>query len=154
MTDFLPGQTLSAAALQSLAAGGTYTPILTASTTNPTLGSGSTAQGRYHRNGLHVDVWFHLAFGTSGVVAGSGVYRVSYPPGLTPMVSLPEGLFGTCRLVDQSANLEGPAFSLVTQGQNIVLVTANAGGYVSGIAPWTWAAGDRITGHASYLLDP
>jgi hypothetical protein len=151
---FLPGQTLSAAALQSLGAVGTYTPALTASSANPSLGTGGLAQGWYGLNGQKVDIWFHLSFGTSGVSAGSGVYRISFPPGLTPMVSLPDTLAGTCRLIDNSAGpAEVPAFCLVTQAQGVVLV-ATGGGYIQGSSPWTWTTQDRLVGHATYLLDP
>jgi hypothetical protein len=56
-----------------------YTPVLTAVTTNPTLGSGSVAVGYYAQIGKVVIYSFQIVFGTSGVNAGSGDYRVSLP---------------------------------------------------------------------------
>src|SRR5688572_17632849 len=58
-----------------------YTPALTASTTNPTLGTGSGQQGRYYRDPITGLVWgqARIAFGTSGTNAGSGTYRISLP---------------------------------------------------------------------------
>lgn len=56
-----------------------YTPALTATTTNPTLGSGSTASGRYCQTGKLVVCQVWIVFGSSGTNAGSGSYRVSLP---------------------------------------------------------------------------
>lgn len=59
----------------------TYTPVLGASTTAPTLGTGSTATGLYQQSGLHGLVTGHcdIKAGTSGTTAGSGIYTVSLP---------------------------------------------------------------------------
>jgi hypothetical protein len=56
-----------------------WTPVLTASVTNPTLGTGSVTAGRYVQNGKVVTAVAYFAFGTSGVSAGSGGYRCSLP---------------------------------------------------------------------------
>jgi hypothetical protein len=56
-----------------------WTPSLTASVTNPTLGTGSVTSGRYVQNGKVVTAVAYFAFGTSGVSAGSGGYRCSLP---------------------------------------------------------------------------
>lgn len=70
-----------------------WTPALTASTTNPTLGSGSSAVGRYVQNGTTVIGWAHIAFGSSGTNAGSGTYRVSLP--VTPKTETVEHVIGS-----------------------------------------------------------
>jgi len=58
---------------------GTYTPALTVGTgTDPTLGTGPTQIGRYHREGSLATVAIYLAFGTS-MAAGSGTYEISLP---------------------------------------------------------------------------
>lgn len=57
-----------------------YTPALTAATTNPTLGTGSSATGSYLQVGKFVVATGRIAFGTSGVAAGSGRYSISLPP--------------------------------------------------------------------------
>lgn len=57
----------------------TYTPVLTATSSNPTLGTGSVQQGRYIRYGRMVHVNAIIKFGTSGVNVGSGFYEVSLP---------------------------------------------------------------------------
>lgn len=58
-----------------------YTPVLQATTTDPTLGSGSLQSGRYIRDPLTglVTVQARISFGTSSVNAGSGDYRISLP---------------------------------------------------------------------------
>ena len=56
-----------------------WTPTLTATTTNPTLGTGSSVSGRLFRQGSMVTVWARIQFGTSGVAAGSGVYIINLP---------------------------------------------------------------------------
>lgn len=56
-----------------------YTPTLTASSSNPTLGSGSSRTGKYSKIGRQVDVDINIAFGSSGTAAGSGNYIISLP---------------------------------------------------------------------------
>lgn len=56
----------------------TYTPVLTALDTNPTLGSGAVRQGRYIRYGRMVHVEASIIFG-SGSNRGAGIYEVSLP---------------------------------------------------------------------------
>jgi hypothetical protein len=56
-----------------------YTPALTAAVTNPTLGTGSTAAGRFFKDRRHIVGKVKLIFGSSGVTAGSGDYFVSLP---------------------------------------------------------------------------
>lgn len=55
-----------------------YTPALTASSSNPTMGSGSVAVGRYVQDGETISGWARIVFGT-GMAAGSGTYRISLP---------------------------------------------------------------------------
>lgn len=85
------GQVLTADSASSLgvkwatpAAGGgsaatAYTPVLTATTTNPTLGTGATQTGWYVQNGDLIVGEAYIKFGTSGVNAGAGDYRISLP---------------------------------------------------------------------------
>lgn len=56
-----------------------YTPTLSASTTNPTLGTGSIRNGSFTQLGKVVIVNANVVFGTSGTNAGSGTYRISLP---------------------------------------------------------------------------
>jgi hypothetical protein len=62
-------------------AGTSYTPALTASTTNPSLGTGGFTEttGVYSQNGNIVTGYARVAAGTTSVTAGSGTYRISLP---------------------------------------------------------------------------
>lgn len=77
------------ASFEPVGAWTTYTPALTADTTNPTLGSGSIAYGRYKQNGKEVKCQFVIRFGSSGRNKGSGQYSVSLP---VTAAAVPSGL--------------------------------------------------------------
>jgi hypothetical protein len=148
-TTFLPGEVLSASKLQSLGLTGTYTPVLTASTTNPTMGSGAVANGWYHLNGRCMDVWFNMTFG-SGMNPGSGIYSVSYPPGYSKTTGFPDLDVGSVRLVDISGGTYNHASVIGSTG--MFFEYAN-GTLVTNSSPWTWAQGDIMLGHATYLVN-
>lgn len=61
------------------AAWDTYTPVLTATTTNPTLGTGHTQLGQYIQLGKTVICTGQMNVGTTGFNAGSGIYHWSLP---------------------------------------------------------------------------
>lgn len=74
------GQVLTAATMNQIGAvWETWTPVLTASVTNPTLGTGSAAVGRYGRVNKTVFGQLAINFGTAGVNQGSGFYFVTVP---------------------------------------------------------------------------
>ena len=73
------GVAVEAIETQIVGAYTTYTPTLTGSTTDPTLGSGSSVSGFYKRLGRWVRGKAVITFGTSGVVAGSGDYGLLLP---------------------------------------------------------------------------
>lgn len=55
-----------------------FTPTLTASVTNPTLGTGGSTLGRYVKHGRLIIYRFFIQFG-SGSNGGNGEYRLSTP---------------------------------------------------------------------------
>ena len=78
------GQVLTAATLNTIgAAAETYTPALTAVTTNPTLGTGSFAEARYQLIQKRAFVQGAIYFGSSGAAAGTGAYRISVPSAIS-----------------------------------------------------------------------
>lgn len=146
VTEFVNGQTVHtdgtgvAAALSAGLVWQDWTPSLTALTTNPTLGTGSTAAGRFLRVGSLVVAEARISFGTSGTNAGSGAYRVSLPVDAARGTVLGSGVLtdsstGNIRVCAvQRATLNVSAARLwVTDAE----VTNNA--------PWAWAASDTIT---------
>jgi hypothetical protein len=57
----------------------TFTPTLTAVTTNPNLGSTGTTNGAYLQLGKFVCWWGVWTPGGSGIAAGTGEYRIALP---------------------------------------------------------------------------
>jgi hypothetical protein len=127
-----------------------YTPLVTASTTNPTMGTTGLVQtGSYFQIGKLVVYNFAITFGTS-MTAGSGTYAVSLPV----TASGAPGSMGTARLyhfaggyVLANARLGSPTtlnFQYNTTYVTGALVNAGNAG------PWVWAAGDIIDGTVTY----
>jgi hypothetical protein len=127
-----------------------YTPALTASGTNPTLGSGSVATGKYKQIGKTVFGWAKIAFGTSGVSAGSGILRISLP---IAAASAEDQACGTGILTDSNANT---AYTIVPHIPNTGYVqlyqhqTSGATQVVFNDNPITVAASDRFLIHFTY----
>lgn len=126
----------------------TYTPTLTAATTNPTLGTGATATGRYYTDGKHVEGDVNIIFGSS-LSAGSGSYRISLP-----VNNANDGTFfpllGSVELV----NGAGTAFAVgVASRQSLgkVQVVLSGGSVLGSSGPgFAWDAGSAILLHFSY----
>jgi len=126
----------------------TFTPLLTAVTTNPTLGSGSTATMEY-RMIFYNTVWFYgvIQFGSSPT-AGSGFYSISLP--LASASSSIQVEIGPMKLFDASTTEHKTAVGdIFTSSNKIDRIRFNgtaseAGSTVAHNAPWTWASGDSI----------
>jgi hypothetical protein len=125
-----------------------YTPILTASVTNPT---GWNAQGRFCQIGPTVFYTFRILPGASAT-QGSGVYYISLPVtaaryGGAPWVS------GSAYIADSAtANGYNAVAYLSTTNllQLIYPVPAGTSSYVGAGAPWTWSSGDDLNGFVMY----
>lgn len=119
-----------------------YTPVLTATTTNPTLGSGSVQVGEYFQIGKLVVGRAVIVFGGAGQAPGSGTYRISVP--VTANAAGPK--VGSGDILDNSANLIrliGAELATTTEFQ---LRIDNSGlGLVTDAVPWVWAPNDQIS---------
>lgn len=129
----------------------TYTPTLTATVTNPTLGSGATSSGRYAQSGKLVFVTVLILFG-SGMTAGSGTYQIALPvTAATAAVNqgVPLGfgwLVGTSRihtLIDFVDNSK-------LQMRYLTAFASGFGTLVSNANPWTWANTYHMDLHFAY----
>lgn len=132
-----------------------YTPALTAVTTSPTLGTGSSAGGYYQLVGRRIDGIARIVFGTSGVAAGSGTYRISLPVAADTTVHAASGTggqgssIGTWNARDNSPGaFRQGTLQLVSASTAMLDYTTTA---VSSSAPWTWAASDAINISFSYF---
>lgn len=155
------GVAVEAIETQLVGAYDAYTPTLTASTTNPTLGSGSSATGYYKRLGHRVEGYASILFGSAGVAAGSGYYGLLLP--VEPVNR--EQAIGIGYLVDYSDNVRflvasaavsPPLWAANTSKAIIVVSNAAGAGFSTGAnpvgaaAPWTWAENDQLVVTFSY----
>lgn len=121
-----------------------YTPTLTASTTNPT---NWTQTGYYMRAGKLVICRFLLVAGAS-MTAGSGTYRIALPVAAATTTSFVQ--LGVALCFDSSAGaMLKPNCDLDTSVSYFTLAypaTWPSGTLtrVTNTAPWTWATNDLI----------
>lgn len=141
------------ALLQAFGAGTAYTPVLTASVTNPTLGTGSSSVGRYSVIGKRVFFSAEIILGT-GATAGSGFYTFSLPVAArtgTPWQIVPvEGLdSSTGRYVAGIGEIASAGNSLtrIRFGDSGTTATSTSFGNAT---PWVWADADMIRVSGSY----
>jgi hypothetical protein len=124
-----------------------YTPTLTAVTTNPT---GWTQTGQYTQYGKLVIAKFRLAAGGS-MTAGSGGYRIALP---VQANSNYNGECGTVLLYDSSvgnAMYAQARFDAFTYASLVYGATYGGTDTAVGHAtPWAWAANDQIRGTITY----
>lgn len=132
----------------------TYTPTLTATTTNPTLGTGSVSTGRYMAAGKLIIAQYKIAFGTSGTAAGSGSYLIALP--VAPSGFASNAVIGNGICVDSSANGLGPVI-LRVNGVGSTLTMQFPATWPGGTATTVthvnlvpWAASDEIWGSVVY----
>ncbi len=135
-----------------------YTPTLSAVTTNPGMGGGSTRQARYIHLGFTVWVRYHLRFGGTGSTAGSGIYFMDTPSGLPiATAETPNDEYTTIGVGTASDWSVGAARALfrVTVHDSTHIRWAQsdvdqAGDWVTNNDPWTWDNDDRWGGTFCY----
>lgn len=129
---------------------GTYTPTLSAST-NPGLGTGGTAEGRYTLSG---GKWCVVRtthqWGTSGT-AGSGQYLIALPVQTSASITNGVSNVGVALLRDATGpTLQAAVCYAVASSTTMALFGSNSG-IVNNTTPWTWGgSGDYITCTLTY----
>lgn len=137
-------------ALATLAGARTaYTPTWAAATTNPTLGTGGTLEGRWRKVDREVKGSIQIIFGTGGT-GGSGAMTLTLPT-----AALRTGLTFKGAIRDVSASKSYPMFAELTPTSNQILslrlLNTTAGGEfiavngATGANPITFGVGDYIT---------
>lgn len=127
------------------------TPTITATTTNPNLGSGAVRRGQYLRgpNGMVTFSW-EIKFGTSGVTAGSGQYLIDLPIAAASAFggSDPEW-WGCGRITDNGTTTYNASWYI--PGSNLNVTSAIAGGGIwTAAAPMAAAINDECAGTITY----
>jgi len=134
----------------------TYVPSLTATTTNPTIGT--TGQWLFawytFSPGNICNYNFFIQFGSSGAAAGSGQYLVSLPfTAAAPYSTSGQPAIGTAMFRDSSASAlnAGHCYIPATDLSHVAFYIQGTG-TVSNAVPWTWAASDYIAGSIQYPM--
>jgi hypothetical protein len=128
-----------------------FTPVLTATTTNPTLGSGSVVAGRYTLwGGKFCTYMGMITFGTSGVGAGSGQYLISLPVAAVGAGGgIPGIISGSAIVRDNSAvDIRNGNSFLIPGATTLSLIGGDA--IVTNAVPWIWAASDYMNWNITY----
>jgi hypothetical protein len=146
---------------------GAYTPLLTATTTNPQIGTGGTAvlRGFYYEIFDQIHIWGEFRFGTGGGVSGgTGNYGISLPfPALnTTGIGANLGLqpvIGAASLWDDStpANRQPATVHLRSTTEIGFSVKLNSGAgqrEVSNNVPYAVAVSDGMSWYAYYQRMP
>lgn len=149
------GVAVEAIETQIVGAYTSYTPTLTGSTTNPTLGSGSSATGYYRRLGHQVIGKATIVFGSSGVAAGSGYFGLLLP--VVPANKIQAIGIGfaydnsdSLRFVVATAAVIPTIWAAATAKATLLRTNAAGTGFGTGdnpigaAVPWTWAENDQI----------
>lgn len=119
-----------------------YTPVWTASTTNPALGNG-TLTGAYVQIGKTVHYRIRLRAGTT-TTYGTGVYRFSLPVTAVATFAGAGEIIGQASLLDNSASSRY-ARNAYTYDDTKVSLVDEAGNGVSNTVPFTWASLDNVS---------
>lgn len=142
---------------------GRYTPLWTASTTNPTFGTDGNVEGRWIRIGPHlVIVNINLYTGTPGFLGGSGTYRLSLPFQLHSSF-LSTGANGGGWPVGKAYFRDSGTTATSQTGvaqpfstgppSEIFINTENGDTAWDPISPFTWANADRVQLQCAYLTE-
>lgn len=129
-----------------------FTPVLAASTTSPTLGTGSSVAGQYVQTG---DPWVEgngtIDFGTAGAAAGSGTFTLSLPVAGTSAAVTNGDLVGDAGFFDSSGGRFYICKLRIVTATTARLVEVSAGTFVSSSSPVAVAINDVINYSFGYV---
>src|SRR5687768_3665641 len=134
----------------------TYVPALTATSVNPTLGTGSTAVGWYYRIGRLIVGEAQFRFG-SGMAGGTGSYLISLPVAADMTFHRTGGLgigsvVGNLALRDNDGLATSITAAAYLNSSTTVALLNSGGGNVNPTDPWTWAASDALSMAFAYIV--
>ncbi len=128
-----------------------YTANLTAVTTNPTLGTGGSASGRYT---LFGGKWCTLRgtvlFGSASTNAGSGQYKIDLPFGASSAIT--GGVPFTGAGVIKCAGTVSTVTWFIASGATTMAALTTSGNNVASGAPGAWTANDYLSFTITYEM--
>jgi hypothetical protein len=137
-----------------------YSPVLTASVTNPTLGTGGFTVGYYVENFDFIYTWGEFRFGTAAHNQGSGTFEVTLPlPAAT--IAPPDGgsgvgpQIGVSRVWDNSSGATRTSHSVQLRTETKMMFSVRFGSGAGGRAlgsniPFAWDLQDGMNWIAKY----
>jgi hypothetical protein len=130
---------------------GTYTPTLTAVTTNPTLGSGGGQAARFTLfGGKWCTIRGSVVFGTSGTNAGSGQYKIDLP--FQAASSITGGVPFVGSGVVRCAGSVATVTWFSSSGSTTMAALTTSGNNVASGAPGAWTANDYLSFTMTYEI--
>lgn len=128
---------------------GTYTPTLTAATTNPNLGTGGGQNARYTLfGGNWCTIRGTIAYGTSGTNGGSGQYFIALPFQVNSNIVGGVATNG-CGII-RCASLLYPVVWYAAVSATTFSGVIPAGNLVASTAPGGWTANDYLSFTLTY----
>jgi hypothetical protein len=131
----------------------TYTPTITGATTNPTLGTGGSATGRFQIDDKTVTVAGTIHFGT-GATFGSGTYSISLP---LPVSGSAAGIMGGQVVVYPGGSFWGMGWALPAGSAFQIFISGSSTGAGTALLTGTstpigaaFAAGAEIRWNLTY----
>lgn len=115
-----------------------YTPVWTATTTNPTTGN-AIITGRYAALGQVVHMVIEFTYGSTSA-SGSGTWEFSLPP--IPAANAIAR--GAAQLTDTGTANYAAVAALSSTTKLVLMTTAIPAGFVGSTVPFTWATDDLI----------
>lgn len=141
-----------------------WTPQLTAVTTNPTLGTGGFNRGFFYEIFDQIYAWGEFRFGTAGTNAGSGIYSMSLPFTAKTIVGIgaslgKEPILGTGYIFNAASSTARTPVTVHLRTANTVAfgVQMNSGSAnreVTQIQPNAWTINDGLTWFARFQRLP
>jgi len=133
-----------------------YTPALTASGTNPTLGTAAVQLGRYRESSGLVLCQGKIVFGSAGVAAGAGNYRVGLPVPAN-IAAWADRRIGHATIYQVSSGNQAEPFATLDAAGGgfftlayLTALPASNAIPVGAAAPWAWAVGDTLWWNVAY----
>lgn len=133
----------------------TYTVNWTASTTNPTLGSGGFTEGKFLRLWPRLVIaYFRLNLGGLGALRGSGVYKINLPTTVDASLLTLDSespTIGKAVFLDSSAVATSSVFLATLEvASSLVSFKASQGGGWTEASPILLDLNDRLSGYVMY----